>query len=158
MRHSLVPALALAATLAAASAGAEAIPTPAPGSASETRAFAGLNWSFGVNGQAPSVLLGVARFETEANGDSKGARVSVYVDVWNGIGLRKVTLTGLSGSRDLMGEIGVGYGKSGFFGTGGFWAPYAAVGLDAPLSGGLSGYLGLHTLGKPKLPEGGSDK
>lgn len=117
----------------------------------QTRAFIGLNWTFG-SANGPEGVLGVARVKTDSDGDSNGAKVSVHMPLSNGISFGKIKLTGLMGENDRMGEIGLGFGAGSVFGTAGLWAPFVNAGADIGFDGSLEGYLGLNTLQEWNAP------
>jgi hypothetical protein len=151
----IIFAAALAAAAAAVLAGvasAGGLPPPAASSVTDTRAFVGLNLTFGNGGPTAEGVLGVARVETERGGDSEGTKLSVHMPMAGGISFGSVKLTAMKGKEDLMGEIGLGVGADGVFGTGGLWGPYFNAGADLSLQGGLEGYLGFHTLDGWDLP------
>lgn len=112
----------------------------------DTRAFLGLNWTFGSGGTSAEAVLGVARVKTDSTGDADGAKVSVHFPVSSGISFGKVKLTGMTGKDDLMAEAGAGFGTGGLFGTAGLWAPYVNGGVDFGFGGGIEGYAGVHSL------------
>lgn len=143
-------ALALAASTTAASAVVEFIEAP-PSDATQTRAFVGLNWTFGSN-NGPEAVLGVARVKTDSDGDSRGAKLSVHMPLSNGISFGKVKLSGVAGQNDRMGEIGLGFGSAGMFGTAGIWAPYLNAGMDIGFDGSLGGYVGATSLDEWDAP------
>jgi len=146
---SLTAALILSAAVAEAGA-----PVPPPiSSDTETRAFLGLNWTFGSRGSVPEAVAGVARVKTQSDGDSEGAKLSLHMPIGNdGLSFGKVKLAGVFGEHDRMFEAGVGFGQSSFFGTAGLWAPHVNLGLDLGLGGGFDGYVGINTLGKWDVP------
>lgn len=143
----------------AALAGTAPVAVPS-GSVTDTSAFVGLNWTFGRDNSGLEGVVGVAHIETKPNGDSTGARLQVMLDLSNGVGFKKVKLTGMSGTRDAMGELGFGVGAGGgLFATGGLWVPYGNAGTDYHFdrAGDLNGfepYIGVHSLGRPDLPLG----
>jgi hypothetical protein len=145
-------ATALTLSSGMAYAGAIAPPPPAAAlagnSATQTRAFAGLNWAFGAGPSQVEGVVGVARVRTKANNQSRGIRASVNFGLVGGFTFQSVRVTGMFGRNNAMGEVGVGYGPSGAFGTTGLWVPYANIGANLSFAGDLSGYAGLHSMGK----------
>lgn len=158
----------LAAVLLLASGSAQAGTTPVvtpSSSVTDTTAFAGLNWTFGSGKSAPQGVIGVSRFKTESDGGTKGARLQLLFGFGGNFSIAdvKVKLTGLAGNRNGMGELGLGFGQGGVFGTAGVWAPYFNTGVDyyfgqgdsatsASSVPGLEYYIGLHTQKRPNLP------
>lgn len=149
-------ATALMLSTGMAHAGAIALPPPAAAlagnSATQTRAFAGLNWAFGAGPPRVEGVVGVARVRTKANNRSSGVRASVNFGLIGGLTFQSVRVTGMFGRNNAMGEIGAGYGTGGAFATAGLWVPYANIGANLSFAGDLSGYAGLHSMGKWKGP------
>lgn len=147
---SMAAALVLLGTVA--NAGAPLPPAPsAPGSDRDTRAFVGLNWTFGGGRASPEGVLGIARVKTQHDGDSHGAKLSLHMPFTNGLTFGKVKLVGVTGKNDGMVEGGIGFGTNGVFGTAGLWAPYVDAGVDLGF-GGVEGYAGLNSLDKWDRP------
>ena len=143
MRHALVPLILFASSF---SAHADVLLPPTPSERTSTRAFVGLNWTFGSGGTTAEGVLGLARVKTDNGGDSKGAKLSVHLPVANGLSFGKVKLTGMTGKHDRIVEAGAGFGTNGLFGTAGLWAPYVNGGVDVDFGGGFEGYAGFHSL------------
>lgn len=146
--------LALSAAAVLLSVGAAQAGVPAPpmsSSTTDTTAFVGLNWTFGAGGPGTEGVIGAARVKTDSSGDSEGAKLSLHMNLSGGLSFGKVKLTGMTGESDRMGELGVGFGTDGFFGTGGLWLPYLNVGGDIG-TGGFDGYIGFHSLGEWDVP------
>jgi hypothetical protein len=125
---------------------------PLPTSTTDTTAFVGLNWTFGASGSATEGVIGAARITTDSSGNSDGAKLSVHMNLSNGLSFGKVKLTGMTGESDRMAELGAGFGTGGFLGTAGLWMPYVNLGADLSFGGGLDGYVGFHTLGEWDAP------
>jgi hypothetical protein len=147
---------------AAAMAGVATTPptfTTTPGTSSETsrtdtRAYAGLNWTLG-GGYTPALVLGVANTKVKSNGNTTGARLAFHLNLAGGIAPGMLKLSYLSGKNDLQGEIGAGYNflKGAPALSLGLNAPYIAAGLDGYLNPEIVPYVTLHTQGafsKPK--------
>lgn len=146
--------MTLAAALVLSAAVAEAgSSSPSLSSDTDTKAFLGLNWTFGRSGSVPEAVAGVARVKTQSDGDSEGAKLSLHMPIGNdGLSFGKVKIAGVFGEHDRMLEAGVGFGGSSFFGTAGLWAPHVNLGADIGLGGGFDGYIGINTLGKWDVP------
>ena len=121
-------------------------------SSTDTRAFVGLNWTFGSGGGTAEGVLGVARVKTDFSGDSQGAKLSLHLPFANGVSFGKVKLTGMTGEHDRMVEAGLGFGSGRLFGTAGLWAPYVNGGVDIGFDGSFEGYAGVHSLDAWELP------
>jgi hypothetical protein len=149
MKHLALSAAAVLLSVGAAQAGVQA--PPMSSSTTDTSAFVGLNWTFGAGGSGTEAVLGAARVTTDNSGDSEGAKLSVHMNLTGGLSFGKVKLTGMTGESDRMGELGLGFGTNGIFGTGGLWLPYLNVGGDIGM-GGVDGYIGFHSLGEWDVP------
>jgi hypothetical protein len=115
-----------------------------------TRAFVGLNFTFGAGGVTPEAVLGVAHGTTDVSNDFTGARASLHFDIWDGFGLRSGKLSALSGDRDLQGELGLGYNfeRQAPFGIAGVNGEHFQAGADIGFDGVVEGYVGVHSLGE----------
>jgi hypothetical protein len=118
--------------------------------ADTTRAFLGLNLTFGAGGVTPEGILGVVHGTTDESNDFTGAKASLHFDIQDRFRLRSGKLTALSGERDLQGELGLGYnfGRQAVFGVAGVNGEHYQAGADIGFDGVLEGYIGLHTLGE----------
>ena len=159
MLKSSLAALGLAAlTASPALAGGPSTPPPtdimSPPStgpiysdADTTKAFVGLNLSFGAGGMTPEGVLGVATGETDTSNDFTGASAALHFGLGD-FGLRSVRITGLAGDPDTQGEIGLGYSFAdrGIFGVGGINTQYFRAGADLGFDGSLSPYFGVQSL------------
>jgi hypothetical protein len=114
--------------------------------ADDTKGFVGLNYAFGARSSGFEGVLGAMRYDVDADGDTNGAKLSLHLGFGQGPVTGKIKLTGLTGTDDVMAELGVGYGSGGFFGTGGLWGQHWNAGGDLDFNGDWSGYVGLHTL------------
>lgn len=116
----------------------------------DTSLFAGLNWTFGSNGQGVEGVLGVASGEIDVDGDVTGGKLSFHFGFTDGLSFDKVKLTYLFGEDDVQAEVGGGYSiKAGApFAVVGANGEYFNAGVDIFFDGALEGYLGLHTIGK----------
>lgn len=120
--------------------------TPTPVGTDETALFAGLNWTFGAQGNGPSAAVGVIRSEVDAAGDVKGAILSFNIGLQGG-DVGDVRLVGFTGNGDIAGQLGLGidFDGSGAFGVGGFLTNYAQGGLTFGFNGDVGGFLGIHS-------------
>ena len=149
----IVAATAIVLLSAIPATAGEFIPPPptAVGSHTDTKAFVGLNWTFGGAGAGPEAVVGVARVKTEADGDARGAKLSLHLPVRGGLSFGKVKLVGMTGESDRLAEAGLGWGAGEVFGTAGLWAPHLNLGVDFGLSG-FSGNVGLNSLDEWEAP------
>jgi hypothetical protein len=151
---------ALASSLATAGIPVSPPPIPATvvttgsgGTKSDTKAYAGLNWTLG-GGMTPALVLGVFSTKVKSNGDTTGANLAFHLNLAGGIKPSKLKLSYLDGEEKLQGELGVGYDfirvkPLAFLGLN---APYIAVGVDGYLNPGLVPYLTVHSQGKFDKP------
>ena len=115
--------------------------------ADTTKAFVGLNLSFGAGGMTPEGVLGVATGETDTSNDFTGASAALHFGLGD-FGLRSVRITGLAGDPDTQGELGLGYSFAGrsVFGVLGVNTNYFRAGTDLGLDGAFSPYFGVQSL------------
>lgn len=121
-----LPALALLATPHMASAGIDnstpqdpITSTPVTAEDTDTRAFAGVRWTFGKS-VMPELLAGVQSTETDSDGDAKGMQASISYDLAT-MGLGKLRFEALTGNESTQATFGVGYSfvsQSPFVGMG----------------------------------------
>lgn len=116
----------------------------------DTKAFVGLNWTFGSGGSGSEGVVGIARVNTRANGKAEGLKGSVHIGLQGQVSFDRAKLAYTTGKKGAMLEAGVGAGPDGVFGTAGAWAPHVQAGADIGLQGGIQGYLGLNTLDRWK--------
>lgn len=134
---------------------------PATGSASETetRAYAGLNWTLN-GGATPALVLGAFRTKVESDGDTSGGNLAFHVNLAGGIKPGKLKLAYLNGKEDLQGEVGVGYDfmkGAPLLGVG-VNGPHVSAGVDAYANPGFVPYFTLHSKGEFDKPNGTSSQ
>lgn len=130
------------------------ITTNGANSKTETKGYAGLNWTLG-GGLTPALVLGVTNTKVKSGGDTTGANLAFHLNLLGGIKPGMLKLSYLNGKNDIQGELGVGYNfiKSAPAVGLGVHAPFIAAGVDGYFDGGLAPYLTLHTLDRYKKPE-----
>ncbi|MGO9443787.1 MAG: hypothetical protein ACLPXB_03305 [Thiobacillaceae bacterium] len=119
----------------------------------ETKAYAGLNWSLS-GGITPSLVLGVAQASVKSDGDTQGGDLSLDISFLGGIKPGKLKLSYLNGKETVQGELGVGYNfltAAPLLGLG-FNAPYSNLGLDLYKGGSFDPYITIDTQSKFKKP------
>lgn len=159
------PSLAIAAALFAFSVGAQAgvasIPATVTGggasSKTETKGYAGLNWTLG-GGYTPALVLGLSNTKTKSDGDTTGANLALHINLAGGIKPGMFKLSYLNGNNHVQGELGAGFNFITsspllFLGAHG---PFVAVGVDAYLNPGFVPYATVHTLDRYQRPRGGN--
>lgn len=129
---------------------------PATGSGAsktETKAYAGLNWTLG-GGTTPALVLGATRARVQSDGDTAGGNLAFYINLAGGIKPGKLKLGYINGKENLQGELGVGYDflKSAPLLGLGINAPYISAGVDAYAGPGFVPYATLRTQGKFDKP------
>jgi hypothetical protein len=122
-----------------------------------TKAFVGLNWTFGAGTAAPETILGVVHGSPDAENNLNGSKLAFYFGpgASNGFGLTKVKLSALWGDVYRQGEIGFGYnfGSGSAFAVAGVNAGNFSFGGDFGLAGDFSGfgqvegYFGIQSIG-----------
>jgi len=161
MKNSVFFAAVIAALFSATAFAGVVIPPPSPtfttsgaDSKTETRGYAGLNWTLG-GGYTPALVLGVTNTKVKSNGDTTGGRLAFHLNLLGGITPGMLKLSYLNGKEDLQGEVGAGYNfiKSAPLLGLGVNAPYVAVGVDGYLNPGLVPYGTLHSQGKFSKPQ-----
>lgn len=148
-------AVALLSTLTASAVFAgDPIPvSPVSTSKTETRAYAGLNWTLG-GGATPALVLGVFRAKVESDGDTQGGNLAFHINLAGGVKPGKLKLGYLNGKEDIQGELGIGYDflkNAPLLGLG-INAPYVNAGVDAYMNPGFVPYGTLHTQGEFDKP------
>lgn len=124
------------------------------GSNIDNKAYAGLKLE--LPSMAPSLVAGVRRVRTQADGDTQGGDLSMAVSFAGGAPKPgKLRLKGFIGQNRYQAEAGGGYNFAtpGMFVGAGVNAPYVNMGADWQ-SGGLAPFIMLDTLGKAKKPVG----
>ncbi|OOY13589.1 hypothetical protein BMG00_07420 [Thioclava marina] len=136
-------------TLASAAHAGEIMPPifgPSKNSESETRLFAGLNWTFGKQGGGLSTRVGAIYTDIDSDDDVQGARVFLDLDLFKQGGTPSVFVTGFKGTTYGMGELGLGYdfGNGEMIGQFGGLMNHFEIGGNYGFSGsGMNGYVGV---------------
>lgn len=125
--------------------GSDALVTDGP---SVSKAFVGLNWSFG-GSATPELILGMSNGRTRADGNVQGSKISAHFDLGSGFTPSKVKATAVFGQASAMAELGAGYDVLGgeLIGVVGLNTGNLAVGIDVNMDMELSPYAGFHTIG-----------
>lgn len=121
----------------------------------DNKVFVGLNWNFGVR-TGLSAVVGYRWAHVSANDHVRGALIDLTVPLTGApVQLGEVHLKGLSGTRSVQGELGVGYGfqSAAFLVNGGVRAPYVNAGTDYLFGKGWQPYIGVDTLKRVKPHE-----
>ncbi|MGB9130833.1 MAG: hypothetical protein WCB97_14415 [Thiobacillus sp.] len=159
MKKSTI-ALVLVSALTASSAfagttGYSLIPGTGSTSETETRAYAGLNWTLG-GGATPALVLGAFRTKVDSDGDTSGGNLAFHLNLAGGVKPGKLKLGYLNGKENIQGEVGIGYDflkKAPLLGVG-LNAPHISAGVDAYANPGFVPYVTLHSKGEFDKPSG----
>lgn len=122
-------------------------------SKTETRAYAGLNWTLG-GGATPALVLGAFRTKVDSDGDTQGGNLAFHINLAGGVKPGKLKLGYLNGKEDIQGELAIGYDfmkNAPLLGLG-INAPYVNAGVDAYMNPGFVPYGTLHTQGEFDKP------
>ena len=124
-------------------------------SKTQTRAYVGLNWTWG-GGFTPALVLGATNTRVQSDGDTTGAKLAFHINLLGGVAPGMLKLSYLHGKEDFQGEIGVGYNfiKSAPLLGVGVNAPYVSAGVDGYLNPGFVPYATLHSQGQYDKPRG----
>lgn len=122
------------------------------------RFFVAINWTFGAGPSiGPEAAVGFRSTRVKP-GSVKGHGVEFSFPLSKGFQFGAVKLKAINGSRHLQGELGVGY--SFLMGapliTGGGFGSHTMFGTDYIFGNGFRPYLGIHTLGGYRKPNGGT--
>lgn len=130
------------------------------GNQTQTHGYAGLVWTLGGKkpGVAPDLVVGVRSLKVKANDRvTSGADLNARFSVVNGFAFDNLRLSHVSGTRDLLGNVGAGYSPAtkSFFGTFSAQGAYSRAGLDYEFSAGrISPTIELLSLGTPRKVKG----
>jgi hypothetical protein len=148
----LLAAFALTLPAHAGKGGGSIPPTVEKKGRNDNSIYAGINWNFGVRNGATAVL-GYRDARVKNNGNVDGWKVEATV-VLSGapIGFGEVRAKYLAGSRDVQGEIGLGFSGAheAFLIAGGVQGPYVNGNVDYLFNKGWLGSIGVNTLNKVK--------
>lgn len=99
----------------------------------ETRAYAGLSWELnGSNGFIPDLVLGVRSLNVTSSNVVNGADFNLRMRYKNQVSLDSVRLSYVGGSRQFMGNAGIGYSLSNqnMFATVAGQSAFSRLGVD----------------------------
>jgi hypothetical protein len=99
----------------------------------DNQVYAGLSWALdNGNGFIPDLLFGARSLNVSSNNGVNGADVNVRIRYKNQISFDSLRLSYVGGSREFMGNVGMGYSfaKGGYFGTAAAQAAYSRMGVD----------------------------
>lgn len=118
--------------------------------------FVGINWNFG--SKTPELVLGFRSLKTKANKKSSGTQLDLILGLQGGLSFDRVRLAYVGGPRSGLAQLGLGYSyaqKTPLV-MAGVQAPYVHAGVDYLFTGSFLPYVGVNSLGRPKLPNGTS--
>ena len=132
-------------------AGLSPVVTPGSDSRRATRAYLGLEWRSGAKASPrPDGVVGVRSIDASSDDNVSGVDLNVRFGLDGTPG--RVALSGVTGSRDLLVKIGLGYdfGLNETFVTGALQAPYLRAGVDYTFqSHKFIPYVEVNSLGRP---------
>ena len=131
----LLASLGLIGAIAAQDALAYAVCNSTTSSASRTdnRVYAGLSWELnGSNGFIPDLVLGARSLNVNSSNAVNGADLNIRIRYKNDISFDSVRLAYVGGSRDILGNAGLGYSttNNGVFATAAAQSAYSRLGGD----------------------------
>ncbi len=120
----------------------------------DNRIYAGLSWTLGAssNSYIPDFLLGARSLNVNSNNNVYGADINLRVGYKDALSFDSVRVAYVGGTRDLMGNAGLGYSfnKNDIFATAAAQASYSRIGLDYQLGNGeFNPYIEGNSLAKP---------
>lgn len=157
--HKIITAglLLIASTTTFAGLGPQVILVDGGGNRTETKGYAGLAWTLGSNKKSsvtPEVVVGVRSVRVKANDRvTNGADLSARFSLVDGFSFDSVRLSYVGGTRNTLGNVGVGYSFSSnsVLSTFAVQAPYLRLGMDYDFSSSkIIPYIDVLSLGKPK--------
>ena len=120
----------------------------------DNRAYAGLSWGLdGANGLIPDLILGARSLNVNSSNSVNGADFNVRLRYKGDISFDSVRVSYVGGSRDFMGNAGLGYSftNNDILGTVAAQAAYTRLGVDYLFNkGSIKPYLEGNSLYAPK--------
>lgn len=128
--------------------------TYSPAKDTQTRAYAGLVWTF--NNKAsmkPDLTIGVQTLRVKSSDSVSGADFNVRFKIEDGLKLDSNRLSYIGGERNAQGQLGFGYSYSqaSWLTTGAISGPFSKVGTDYLLNKKtFDPFIEINTMKKPK--------
>jgi hypothetical protein len=126
----------------------------------DNRAYAGLSWELdGANGFIPDLILGARSLNVNSSNTVNGADFNVRLRYKGDVSFDSVRLSYVGGSREFMGNAGLGYSftNGDILGTVAAQAAYSRLGVDYLFNkGSIKPYLEGNSLYAPKQVNGGT--
>jgi len=118
--------------------------------------FVGINWNFGA--KSPELVLGFRGLRTNTSKKSDGYQLDLVLPFSSTISFDRVRLSYVGGQRSALGQLGLGYSfaQKSFLGNVALQAPYVTAGVDYLFSGSVLPYVGVNSLGRPRVPTSGA--
>ena len=150
----LVMSIAIVGVIATQNAAAIACNnTYSTSSRTDNRIYAGLSWQLnGSNGFVPDIIFGVRSLNVNSDNAVSGADFNLRLNIKKDISLDSMRLSYVGGSRDLLGNAGLGYSftNSGIFATAAAQSAYSRLGADYQFGNEkFTPYLEINTLYSP---------
>ena len=142
-----------------ASQNASAVPpscstTYSSASRTDNRVYAGLSWELnGSNGLIPDLVLGARSLNVNSSNSVNGADLNMRIRYKNDISFDSVRLAYVGGSRNILGNAGLGYSltNNDVFATAAAQSAYSRLGGDYQFSKeSINPYLEGNSLYSPK--------
>jgi hypothetical protein len=122
-------------------------------SRTDNRIYAGLSWQLnGSNGFVPDIIFGARSLNVNSDNAVSGADFNLRLNIKKDISLDSMRLSYVGGSRDLLGNAGLGYSftNSGIFATAAAQSAYSRLGADYQFGNEkFTPYLEINTLYSP---------
>ena len=102
-------------------------------SRTDNRIYAGLSWQLnGSNGFVPDIIFGARSLNVNSDNAVSGADFNLRLNLKKDISLDSMRLSYVGGSRNLLGNAGLGYSfiNSGIFATAAAQSAYSRLGAD----------------------------
>lgn len=126
----------------------------------DNRAYAGLSWELdGGNGFIPDLIVGARSLNVNSSNTVNGADFNVRLRYKGSVSFDSVRLSYVGGSREFMGNAGLGYSfsNSDILGTVAAQAAYSRLGVDYLFNKAtIKPYLEGNSLYSPKQVNGGT--
>jgi hypothetical protein len=126
----------------------------------DNRAYAGLSWQLdGGNGFIPDLIVGARSLNVNSSNTVNGADFNVRLRYKGDVSFDSIRLSYVGGSREFMGNAGLGYSftNSDILGTVAAQAAYSRLGVDYLFNKGtFNPYLEGNSLYAPKSVNGGA--
>ena len=154
---AILTAIMLICTASIAQAGVSPPPTVTTTTTTDsTETVFGIGIRFSFGDMAPELFGAVRNTTTDEDSDVTGIQGDVAIPLGGpNLGNPEFRVLGLFGTRDLLGQAGVGFdfGTNQPFASGGVQGTNFEAGANVGLGGDFDPYLGVNTFGEPSGPD-----